>query len=148
MEDRITFIEQYDLGFLTARLVKRGMPIDAAAASVADFRALVTMLARHPDTPFAAWGRVEDALHEFILDTARYRAFCSAAVGRFIDHDPSAFGTDAFRAAWGNSVRILGDEFGIALNPDPDAGEGDASGAAMCMVTMSAAMCMVTLAAA
>lgn len=135
MDRRIEFIRNYDFTFLAKRLEKRGLSAADAAASISDMRELMIVIARNPDQPLSAWGRVEESLHEFVLDTRQYRTFCTIAFGGTLDHVPEVFGTDPFRAAWANSVRLMGDA-GVVLNPDPDAHEG-AANAAGCMIILT-----------
>lgn len=87
----VSFIMGYDLGPVTRRLAKRGVP-DAEALE-AEFRKLSTLWVHHPDAMLAPAAQVDEFWHELILDTRRYRDFCQGAFGAPIEHIADDEGT-------------------------------------------------------
>lgn len=80
-----------------------------------EFRRYFALIAMSPDCGLGMKSSLVDAFwHEVILCTSLYREFCTAAVGRFVDHDPMAGDVDAYARTWGAYVHIFEEE------PDPD----------------------------
>jgi hypothetical protein len=48
---------------------------------------------------------VDDAWHEFILDSVAYTAFCSAALGGYLHHSPDETMSTPMAEALGNTIR-------------------------------------------
>jgi hypothetical protein len=113
----VDFVRGYNFDFVLKRLLKEGMNKEAASSSVEQMRVFFMMIAAHPEERFAAWEGMDPAWHAFILHTGRYAEFCQHLVGRFVHHDPEAFGTPAFAAAWSKTVKAAA-AFGIKLRPD------------------------------
>jgi hypothetical protein len=93
----------------------------------ADLDIIMDELARDPSSPVAVTEAADQVLH------------AALEVGAItVHHDPTAWGTDQYRAAWGRTVTAFARR-GISLDADPAAARTDGRAGAMCYVAVKAA---------
>ncbi|MBN9525427.1 MAG: hypothetical protein J0H82_04425 [Alphaproteobacteria bacterium] len=93
----------------------------------ADLEIIMAELARDPSSPVAVTEAADQVLHD-ALDAGTITVL----------HDPTAWGTDQYRAAWRRTVTAFARR-GITLDADPAAPRADGRAGAMCYVAVKAA---------
>ena len=111
-----TRIRALNLEGVKADLIKaHGYSKPKAETAVSMYRAFLEMVAEFPDVNMAPPRIVDEAWHMHILDTRRYHADCQAVFGRYLHHDPDAFGTRVFDASWDFTRALYQDRLGVSL---------------------------------
>lgn len=115
---RSTYLRDYEFpSGLRQRLAQRFPGYSRAQwnAVFDGLRQWFTVLRKAGDRPVAMPSRaVDEAWHEFILDTRRYDAFCRRAFGRFVHHRPAEpmrdpqRAQDGIRRAWRLACELEG----------------------------------------
>lgn len=117
-----TKVEAIDLsGEVAATVARDDLPADRAAAAERSYRQFLTLVLAYPNKTICVPSDADLLWHQHLLASAKYRGDCTALCGRQIDHDPTAFGTPAFTAAWRETVALYQTHFGVRLDPDPTA---------------------------
>ena len=133
-------IADLDLSAVHRDLVTRSGKTEAeAAAAVVQYRKFLELVRRHRGAPICPPAAADEAWHHHIQRTVAYRRDCMALFGRFIDHDPDAFGTEVFRTAWAQTVLLWRLAFDEDLVEDADALGAGANAPSMCYLPPLAA---------
>ena len=76
-----------------------GRTLDVLERELKRFLSL-PFLERKPDYPFAPAVRVDELWHDLILNTPRYREFCKATYGHYLDYTPNQeeYARDTYKA--------------------------------------------------
>jgi hypothetical protein len=106
------------------------------AQGCADLEIILDAMEAHPDRKFAVTGLADTVLHS-LLDTPEMTRYMRDTFGADAvpHHDPNAWGTDEYAAAWTNT-RMAFSNHGIELEADPAATRGDGRQAELCFVTV------------
>ena len=104
---------------MDAAIKRENLPAERAPAAVAAYRQFLTLAAANPGKPVCVPSDADKIWHQHMLQSKQYRDDCKALCGRHLDHDPTAFGTPEFNAAWAETVRLYKDTFGVDLDSDP-----------------------------
>lgn len=128
-----TTVNAINLDAVMGSAVKReGLPTDRAPAAVETYRQFLTLAAAYPDRIICVPSDADKIWHQHILSSGQYRKDCSALYGRQLSHDPNAFGTPTFAAAWAETVTLYKAHFGVDLDSDPTALDRTALSPANC----------------
>lgn len=122
-----------DLSAVRADLVRfDGLTPAQADDSVSLYRQFLTLCAQRSDTPICPPSLADKAWHRHLARTVTYRKDCLSIFGAPLDHDPDAFGTPSFEAAWAETRKLYRDQFGVELEADATALEASALAPAVC----------------
>lgn len=111
--DPASIVETFDLSPVRRRLERKGVP--HADRLEAEFRRVAALWLAHPGRNIAPSKIVDEFWHEFILDSRRYREFCTSVYGAYLDHVPD----DTFSGMWDvyeDTLALYRQHFG---EPDP-----------------------------
>lgn len=126
-------VNAINLDAVMGSAVKReGLPADRAPAAVETYRQFLTLVAAYPKMAICVPSDADKIWHQHILATGQYAKDCTALCGRSIHHDPTAFGTPEFHAAWAETAKLYKDHFGVDLDSDPTALDRTPLSAATC----------------
>lgn len=128
----------FDLTAVRGDLIKRdGMSQAQADHAIALYRQFL-VLAATTDAPVCPPSAADKVWHRHMLRPAAYREACDA-LGAIPDHDPDAFGTETFVAAWARTCQLFKERFGVVLDEDPTAADRGDLSATLCLVNMQRA---------
>lgn len=128
---------QFDFSKLKATTEKR-LGTAQSDQAWADLTILLSYLERNPSQRVPVTEAADEALHALLLDTPAHLALSEAVGGKgvILSHDPNAYGTAAFAAAWSNTREAF-ITHGIDLPEDYRADQPNAARrAAACWVTV------------
>ncbi len=94
-EEMVRRVDSLDLEPVVFKLVHpepgdTGLSVAGADQAVALYRGFLKLCALYPGVTLVPTRDVDQVWHAHMLDTAKYRADCDEAFGRFIDHFPYA----------------------------------------------------------
>ncbi|KAA0571100.1 hypothetical protein [Azospirillum sp. Sh1] len=126
-------IAELDLSAVHADLVRRdGMTPAQADAAITMYRQFLTLAALYPAIPVCPPSAADKAWHRHMMRPLAYFDVCQPLFGGPLDHDPDAYGTPEFTAAWGETRRLFREHFGIELLADATALEANSRAPAAC----------------
>jgi hypothetical protein len=113
---KVERIAGYDLDFLapklTPELTNGWLDEKQAPAVIRDLKRYLALLALFPDEPLAPSNKVDMAWHTFVLYTRKYREFCNAVFGHYVDHYPDKPGAPFNRPRYEKTVARYRQAFG------------------------------------
>lgn len=91
--------------YKTAMIEREGYSQDVAEESWRDLLVLLNAMEAEPEKSFALTVSADRALHGLLLDTVGHFKFSTAVfgAGKIVVHDPYAYATPEFDAAWENT---------------------------------------------
>jgi hypothetical protein len=103
-----------------------GLSLARADQHVALYRCFLKLCVLHPGITLVPTRQLDHVWHTHLLDTAKYRADCDHAFGRFMDHFPYfGFRGKDDRRAWRDDFartrRLFTEHFGVEIGTQPAA---------------------------
>lgn len=103
-----------------------GLTLVQADEDVVLYRCFLKLCALVPDLSLVPTEAIDRVWHAHLLDTAKYRADCRYALGRFVDHFPYAgLRGDADEITWhadfARTRQLFAKHFGVELGDTPTA---------------------------
>lgn len=137
--------------YKTAMIEREGYSQEVAEESWRDLLVLLNAMEAEPDKAFALTVSADRALHGLLLDTVGHFKFSTSVfgAGKIVVHDPYAYATPEFDAAWENT-RTAFAKVGLDLPADyrnqPKARK-DSQQAEVCLVSVreQAEVCLVSV---
>lgn len=123
--DAVRAAMEFDLSQVRRRYMRETGQSEASALAVErEFRRFVGLMASNPRVEFGLRAPAVDAYWHAALEcTATYRAYCKAAAGRFIDHDPEGGLGNTYARTWEAYRLTYGETPPVRWWPRPTASE-------------------------
>lgn len=125
------------LSHIREHLVGHGATEAAATESIILYAQFLDLIAQYPGETLCPPWAADEAWH-IHLEMDTYSDDCLRVCGRLLGHDPDAFGTPAFQAAWGRTRDLFRHHFAVDLTADPDAKGQGSLAPASCFLAQAA----------
>jgi hypothetical protein len=129
--ERLRRVDALDLEPIVYKLMhpepgEAGLSLARADQHVALYRGFLKLCVLHPGITLVPTRQLDHVWHTHLLDTAKYRADCDHAFGRFMDHFPYfGFRGKDDRRAWRDDFartrRLFTEHFGVEIGTQPAA---------------------------